>query len=466
MMRRLLLDLSEVDGNSAASAGGMHIVSDNGAEATIRRSAVFENEATSAGGLYLRSDNFGSVIVSNSTVSENSSSGAGGGISALRAKANATLRVDNSTVSGNLVSGNPGLYGGGVYVNNVSYHVLVDNSIVANNMVNGSGDDVSGLIAANFSLFESTTAMSSVSGNDLIINQDPMLGPLTDNGGTTPTHYLLPGSPAIDTGSPFYSGSFDQRGAPYARVVDGDGNGSVIVDMGAFEKQTSSNNVAPVADAGPNQETDVETPVTLDGSGSSDLDDGPQPLMFMWQLIAGVGNVQFSAPNSAVTEFTADLPGTYVVLLTVDDGADQNTDTVNVVVNRVNHPPVANVSLSENMGNTSQSMLLDGSRSSDPDMDPLTFDWSVIAQPDGSTPVIDDATAEVTSWRADLPGTYRMQLIVNDGIDSSDPVTFTIDVIEVNLPPIADVSLSQNQGVVFSLISLNGSRSSDPEGED
>jgi hypothetical protein len=68
---------------------------------------------------------------------------------------------------------------------------------------------------------------------------DPLLGPLQDNGGDTLTHALLRGSPAIDAGdNAFCTLPTDQRGEPFARKVDGDANGSVICDIGAFELQT------------------------------------------------------------------------------------------------------------------------------------------------------------------------------------------------------------------------------------
>ncbi|HAM73264.1 MAG TPA: hypothetical protein DCM86_16635 [Verrucomicrobiales bacterium] len=51
-----------------------------------------------------------------------------------------------------------------------------------------------------------------VTGN--IYARDPLLGPLQDNGGPTPTHALLPGSPAIAAGSPSMIGTSDQRGLP------------------------------------------------------------------------------------------------------------------------------------------------------------------------------------------------------------------------------------------------------------
>jgi hypothetical protein len=61
----------------------------------------------------------------------------------------------------------------------------------------------------------------------------------TNNGGPTPTIALVPGSLAIDAGGPaclHTDGtplSTDQRGQP--RLMDGDGNGTVTCDIGAFE---------------------------------------------------------------------------------------------------------------------------------------------------------------------------------------------------------------------------------------
>jgi hypothetical protein len=75
------------------------------------------------------------------------------------------------------------------------------------------------------------------------ITNQPLLGPLADNGGPTQTHALLSGSPAIDAGNSAGTGqTTDQRGAGFNRVVDlpiTNANGSDGADIGAFEAQTA-----------------------------------------------------------------------------------------------------------------------------------------------------------------------------------------------------------------------------------
>jgi hypothetical protein len=66
-------------------------------------------------------------------------------------------------------------------------------------------------------------------------NTDPSLAVLEDYGGPTLTHALLPGSPAIDSGTDTGCPATDQRGI--ARPFDGDNDGTPVCDRGAFEAQ-------------------------------------------------------------------------------------------------------------------------------------------------------------------------------------------------------------------------------------
>ena len=60
-----------------------------------------------------------------------------------------------------------------------------------------------------------------------LFNMNPLLGPLRDNGGPTPTQALLPGSPAIDHGDDAGCPTADQRGVPRPR--------GAACDIGAYE---------------------------------------------------------------------------------------------------------------------------------------------------------------------------------------------------------------------------------------
>jgi len=93
-----------------------------------------------------------------------------------------------------------------------------------------------------------------------------------------------------------------------------------------------------------------------------------------------------------------------------------------------NSAPVANAGDYQRVvaGDT---VYLDGSGSSDPDDDPLSFNWAFDEVPEGSLAEIVDPSAEQTSFVADVAGTYIVRLVVNDGTIDSEPATVTITAI-------------------------------------
>jgi hypothetical protein len=137
--------------------------------------------------------------------------------------------------------------GGGLFVESGLHvrAVLLDSLLAANQAPDGP--DASGLIESQgYNLASRTNGTSGWRSTTLdrvgsvASPLDPKLGPLQENGGPTPTHALLPGSPAIDKGNGGGATS-DQRGRlrPVAVATVADAAGGDGADIGAFEFQTS-----------------------------------------------------------------------------------------------------------------------------------------------------------------------------------------------------------------------------------
>jgi uncharacterized repeat protein (TIGR01451 family) len=100
---------------------------------------------------------------------------------------------------------------------------------------------------------------------------------------------------------------------------------------------------------------------------------------------------------------------------------------IEIQVAASNNPPTANAGPDQTVY-VAQTVTLDGSKSSDVEGDPLTFRWSFTSTPLGSGAVLSDPTAVKPTFMVDRPGTYVIQLIVNDGVVDSDPDTVVINV--------------------------------------
>src|SRR5262249_54363978 len=112
---------------------------------------------------------------------------------------------------------------------------------------------------------------------------------------------------------------------------------------------------------------------------------------------------------------------------------DSATDTV--VISTGNSAPVANAG-PDQTGVLGQLMHLDGTGSTDVDGNPLTFAWSFVQRPAGSTATLSNPTAMKPTFTVDRRGTYRVQLVVNDGLVDSAPDF--IDVVVGNTAPVAN----------------------------
>jgi predicted outer membrane repeat protein len=265
-------------GNLNGDGGGIYV---NDGSLAVTRSALTANAASVPGGVTccFSSGGYGAAIyainsttvLTSSTVNGNRAAGNGGGIYSR----NGTLTLVNSTVSSNTAIGyaeNAFLepfngYGGGIYLRDgtmslsnvtVAYNTArgglgirndggvanLDNTIVARN-VNSTlpfPNDFWGAIASTstFNLlgngFNMTGIANGTNGNQ--VGADARLDPvLALNGGSTPNHALLAGSPAIDGGNS--TRTPDQRGRPrpYDNPAITNAEGGNGADIGAFEAQ-------------------------------------------------------------------------------------------------------------------------------------------------------------------------------------------------------------------------------------
>jgi hypothetical protein len=227
---------------------------------------------------------------------------------------------------------------------------------------------------------------------------------------------------------------------------------------------TAPGNSPPVAGAGPDQSVLTGATVQLDGSTSSDADG--DPLTYAWQVLSRPEGSQavLSDPTQVTPTFLADLEGEYVVQLTVGDGqAASSPDTVTIHTEQGNAPPVADAGDDQSV-TAGDTVLLDGSGSSDPDGDPLTYRWSLLAVPAGSQAALQDGQSVQPRLVADLPGQYVVQLIVNDGQLDSVPSTLLVTAGPGNSPPTADAGPDQAV-VAGDGVTLDGGLSADPDGD-
>lgn len=233
--------------------------------------------------------------------------------------------------------------------------------------------------------------------------------------------------------------------------------------LAACKDQASFN---PTADAGFDQLVALGGSASLDGSGSYDADGFVTT--YSWSVVGAPDGSEAEAPgDSATGTFTPDLAGSYTLSLTVtdDEGNVSAPDIVTVTAQGANAAPEAVLSTSSTIA-VGVPIVLDGSASFDPDGDALSYIFSVQVAPSGASPSLEHESEQNASaeFVADTPGTYVLGLEVDDGRTRSirDDLTLVITE-EANQPPVADCGPSQSVEV-GTLVQVDGSASSDPEG--
>jgi hypothetical protein len=219
--------------------------------------------------------------------------------------------------------------------------------------------------------------------------------------------------------------------------------------------------------------------VTLYGSGS---DPDADPITFHWNQVhdttgaplqQGDTAVILSSNTSTTPTFTAPDVTTaqqhidLVFQLKTNDGyMDSGPSYVTIRVNNTNDPPVSNPTVSPLSALEGDLVTLDGTLSSDPNNDPLTFTW---AQTGGTSVTLSNANAVMPTFTAPIVSTQQgsitltFNLTVDDG-EFTDTKPVSITASHRNLPPVADAGQTETFAEGATAF-LDGSNSYDPEGD-
>jgi parallel beta-helix repeat protein len=363
----LLIQDSAISGNSATgNGGGIYFYGPDHA-VTIERSTISGNTSLSAGGgIYLYDIDGGPFIIRETTISGNQAE-AGGGLF-LYGPDNPVL-IENSTISGNTAT----TLGGGIYLYNSTYITISHSTIAANSATIGGGIASDGIPIISHSIIGDNSALIDpdvsfyVSGGNLdrankvtvtgkakqkaprpqalpnpityslienqgnqtsfvdpfgnIINEDPQLGPLQDNGGPTETQLPAATSPVIDAGDPelIEAPASDQRGL--ARI-----NGAAV-DMGAVEFTPGvinfTSSTFAVNEGLPSATLTVTRTGGTDGAASVEFSTSAGSATAGDDFTSTVGALQWASGDGNIRQITIPV---------IDDALDEPAETFTVTL--------------------------------------------------------------------------------------------------------------------------------------
>jgi M6 family metalloprotease-like protein len=225
-------------------------------------------------------------------------------------------------------------------------------------------------------------------------------------------------------------------------------------DLSPADSVTVSINMPPEANAGPDRGGYRGDNIVLDGAGS--FDPNGDPIFYQWRQLAGAAVALLPGDTARTVRFTAPAGclGEYRFQLTVSDSQFQDSDSVGVTI--ANRAPVARAGPNLE-GYRNQVFVLDADSSSDPDLDPLRFQWQQLTGPAVTLLPSDTAEAVYFPPAPDWVGVYRFRLTASDPWDQAGD---TVAVNVINHPPAADAG-PEVTTILGTTVTLDGDSSSD-----
>ena len=226
----------------------------NAGALSVEKSVIAVNYATEFGG-GIENYPAGAATVANSTISDNSAHGGGGVFNAGGGETDLT----NVTIAHNVSPLASSIMNDGVVRMRNSMLVTTRGAPVCSSPVTSLGHNLS---------TDGSCGLNATGDKQVF---DPRIGPATDNGGFTITNALFPDSPAVDAADNTACPPTDQRGFP--RPQDGNGDGTSVCDIGAYELTDQPIQATPTPSPSPTPRTLPDT-----GRGQASRSGWPVPV--------------------------------------------------------------------------------------------------------------------------------------------------------------------------------------------
>ncbi|MFN9179791.1 MAG: Calx-beta domain-containing protein, partial [Dolichospermum sp.] len=439
-----------IKNNTAGSAGGIY----SSGTLTISNSTIYNNTAEGldfGGGIY----HSGTTSLINSTVSGNKSDRCGGIYAS-----NGILNIFNSTITQNAVDETYDGYVGGI--DNSGASVNLKNSIVAGN-IGGSPDLDGNINGNNNNLIGNLSGASGTVGTGTdIVNPNPKLGPLQDNGNGIFTHALLSGSPAINKGNNALITTdvfdidaddnnsenipFDNRGSGYTRISGG------TVDIGAFEFQPAPNLSLSIND------------VTLT-EGNSGTKNATFTVTLSGETFQPV-TVNYATANGTATAGSDYTATTGTLIFNVNPGETSKQITVSVLGDSLFE---ANETFFVNLSNATNASIADAQAQGTITNDDVALPTSTLAvspssvTEDGTTNLIytftrTGATTNTLTVNYSIAGTANSTDYTGATPGTGKTITFAAgaSTATLTIDPTADTIVESNETVALTLATGTG----------
>ena len=263
-------------------------------------------------------------------------------------------------------------------------------------------------------------------------------GPYSGEAGSAPIQFDGSGSMDPDGDSITFEWQFGDGGTAtemmptHTYTTAGNYEVKLVVDDGTARSEPSVTsaaisappvNLAPVADPGGPYAAEPGQAITFDGSGSADPNG--DALSYSWDFGDG------STGSGVSPTHTYAAAGIYTVTLTVSDGQlDSNpaATSAEIAVPPATPAPPANSAPTADAGgpytgDVGVAIRFDGTGSSDPDGDALTYSWNF---GDGST-----GSGATPSHAYTMAGRYEVSLVVSDGALESAASVAVAEVVDL-----------------------------------